>query len=226
MAAILMAEIPLADVAPWVPFASFASVVWARPRRLEPNIRESCRQILIGAYIAAYDDRERQRHFIRISREKIAEIQTAISKAQAQYQALKQQLSRSTYEASLTEKTEAAYSAWQSFEAQKTDLEKQLSQAVTDHERALAKEKKLRKDLEPLFTIKRFEDRPDGGYPIESQYKSPCPPYRALCLLPPQDIEALSRIRIDGELPEPCRRYISLGRSTPENSSPSIPHPD
>jgi hypothetical protein len=184
----------------------------ARPQHLEPNIREACRQVLTGAYITAYDDKERQRHFVRILKEKLAENQNALTKSHNEYQDLKDKKTKNTYDSSLTENTEAAYSAWRIFEDQKKELETQLSQALTEHEQAVAREKKLRQELEKILTIKRFEDRPDGGYPIETFYKSPCPPYRALCRLSEKDREILSKIRIDGELPVECQRYLSLGR--------------
>lgn len=187
----------------------------ARPQRLEPNMREACRQVLTGAYITAYDDKERQRHFVRILKEKLSENQSALTKSLSQYQEFKEKNAKNTYDSSLTELTEAAYSAWRVFEDQKKELETQLSQALIESDKVLEREKKLRRELEPLLIIKRFEDRPDGGYPIETSYRSPCPPYRALCRLPEKDREVLAKIRIDGQLPDQCRRYLSLGRVPP-----------
>lgn len=192
----------------WIPLSALA-----RPMRLEPNVREGCRQALTGAYITAYDDKERQRHFVRILKEKLAEAETALQKAIKEHQVIRGEKAKASYDTILAEKEEAASIAVRTYEDQKEVFQNQLSQAIKEQELAENREKELRKILGPILTIKRFEDRPDGGYPIETSYKSPCPPYRALCLLPQKDIEHLSKIRIDGELPKVCQRYISLGRS-------------
>lgn len=199
---------------------AFYATLNARPQRLEPNIREACRLDLTGAYANAYDEKERTRHLLRALKEQLKKVDETLKKTTEIYKKAKLKNQEATYDRNTASSLDEAYAINKSYEDQRPPLLQQIRETEADHQAALAKEKLLRQSLEPLLTLQRFEDRPDGGYPIESHFRSPCPPFRAQCILPQKDVELLAKIRIDGKLPESCARYLTLGRSPLKTEPP------
>ncbi len=197
----------------------YTASLYGRPQKLQPNIRESCRLDLTGAYFNAYDEKERMRHLVRALKEQLMQVEGALKKYNDVYHKAKIKSQAQTYDRNVATSLDEAYGIKKSYDDQKKLLIKQISESEESHKIAIEKEKILRQSLEPLLILRRFEDRPDGGYPIESQFKSPCPPYRSLCILPQKDLDILAKIKIDGQLPESCARYLTLGRS-PGPASP------
>lgn len=184
----------------------------ARPAAYRVNVREGCRQSIAGAYLKVYDEKERLRTLIRALTEQTSGLKPLLDAARRDDRLAAETLAKASFEADVAARRGATAAHLQALEEQLKDTEAQLAKAQKEHAAAVLEEARLRAQISPVFEIKRTQDKPDGGYPLELIYRADCPKYRHLCPLPDKLAESLARIRIDEGLPEACQRYLSLGK--------------
>lgn len=179
----------------------------------QANIREACRQVLGGAYLKAYDEKNRAHDYAIMLNESLARTKSALTEAIKNAQKAKLAAESSGYDINKAIARDQATAHLDMLREQEKQNLTLLEQAKTAQEEQDQLEQRLRRELSEIFVIKRHEDQKDGGYPLQIQYKSPCPKYRYLCTLPASDADKLQKIRIDGKLPESCARYVEMSRS-------------
>ncbi len=190
---------------------AFATPALSRPD--EVNVRERCRQIIAGGYLRLYDDQQRLADAVKAADEQIAALDQQVKQAETQYAAAKQAAAAGSFELAAAVKRDELGAVAQSLASQAKNYHGQRAAAAANLARVSAAEAVLRKSIAAVFNVTRTQDRQDGGYPVEVAYKSPCPKYRYLCALPPADRDKLLAIKIEGETPEACQRYVSLSKA-------------
>lgn len=201
---------------PWIAvvtvLASLPSQVSARPDDYKTNVREACRQAVAGAYLKAYDERERTHAYAKALSVQLDELATGLKAAKTRLAQAKTAAAAHDFDVDRAAAVDYATAAARSIEDQKAESEGLHRAAVGKLSELKQREKAMRAAIERLFVVKRVEDRPDGGYPFEIEYRSACPKYRHLCTLPIVEAERLERLELDGVVPVPCKRYAGLSR--------------
>jgi hypothetical protein len=184
----------------------------ARPDAQKPNAREACRAAVAGSYLKTYDERERLKTYIKALDAQVKDLEAARTKVAGEEKALAAKAGAEAFDVNLAVKRDEALAHLRTLELRAEEARDLKRRAATELDGHVAREARLRAQVERVFVFTRTGDKPDGGYPTELRYKSPCPKYRYLCPLPASDVEALLQIT-DGGKPLPdCERYASLSK--------------
>lgn len=184
----------------------------AVPDDYKVNVREGCRQVISGAYIRVYDEREKNRTLAKSLTGQLADTETALKKAQNEHASAKAAAAAGTFELARANAADRAGAKVRTMEAQRAEYQALLAQAEAAAVAATRDERELLLAVTPIFEITRANDKADGGYPLRLDYKATCPKFRALCPLPVADADKLAAVKVEGALPEPCKRYVSQSR--------------
>lgn len=179
----------------------------------QSNIREACRQSLGGAYLKVYDEKNRAHDYAIMLTESLTSTQAALAAAIKDAKTARLISERAGYDVNKAVARDHAAARVDMLKDQEKQNSELLQQAKVTASKQDLEEQRLRQELSEIFIISRHEDQKDGGYPLQIQYKSPCPKYRYLCTLPATDAHKLQKIRIDGQLPQPCARYVEMSMS-------------
>ena len=176
------------------------------------NLREACRQDVGGAYLKVYDEKTRADDYIAMLKDSLTSLQAAVVDAEKDARAKRAIAERSSYDLDKAIRRDQAQAKLDTLLEQRTEGQGLLKEALTSSDAHAKEEERLRQELSPIFHFERHGDQADGGYPLRINYKSSCPRFRYLCTLPDKDVEFLLRIRIDGALPESCKRYAAMSK--------------
>jgi hypothetical protein len=182
----------------------------ARPDQYRDNLREACRRTVAGAYLRAYDERQRTVEYVKALKGNLDETETALAAARKRLATAKAAAAAKAFDTELAVRVDQAAAEAGVLEKQRDDYKRLHDEAkskVATLERA---EGDLRKRIETVFLFTRTDDRPDGGYPIRLDYKAPCPKYRSLCPLPRELAARLEALEVNGATPVECTRYASF----------------
>lgn len=174
------------------------------------NSREGCRRKIAGHYLEVYDQREQNRKALITYKDSQKEVEKALVTARADRDKAKVAADSAGFDLEKAAKRDQLEAYVNTLDAQLVDTQKLVQATEAALELHGAREKKLRAAIAKVFKFERVEDKPDGGYPMELRYKSPCPKYRYLCPLPESQVKDLLAIEVDGAVPEECRRYAGL----------------
>lgn len=189
-----------------------ATAAHARPDSQKPNAREACRIAVAGTYLKTYDERERLKTYIRALDAQEKELVAALTKVNTEDKALAAKASAEAFDVTLAVRRDEVLANKRTLEMRAQEARDLKRQAATDLDQHVAAELTLRRQVDRVFRFTRTEDKPDGGYPTDLQYKSPCPKYRYLCPLPVKDVEALLLIKDNGKPLSDCEKYASLSK--------------
>ena len=189
-----------------------AKVAVARPDDYRVNAREACRQSVSGAYIKAYDEREKARTLVKAILGTLHDTDQALAAASADERSLKAKSGAKEFEIEHAVELDTARTKVSTFAAQKKELETELARARDDEARTIEVEKGFLKAVVGAFTMTRMGDTRDGGYPIRLDYKSPCPKFRVLCPLPAADAAVIEKIPLEGDARAACQRYTGISK--------------
>ena len=184
-----------------------APPAWAMPPEYQVNVREGCRRAVAGAYLKAYDEKERTASYQASLKEQVATLKEALTTAQTAAKAAATQAAGHDFDATLAARRDDTAVVVKTLSGQMADYQQMMAKNAPEIAAKAAAEKRLRAAIETVFQFTRTGDLKDGGYPTQLAYRSSCPKYRALCPLPAKDREALSNLRIEGSLPEACQKY-------------------
>ncbi len=184
----------------------------AVPDDYKVNVREGCRQLISGAYIRVYDEREKNRTLAKSLAGQLADTETALKAAQKELASAKAAAAAGTFELARANAADRASAKVRTMEAQRAEYQALLLQAEAAAASAARDERELLHAVAPIFEITRANDKADGGYPLRLDYKATCPKYRALCPLPVADADKLAAVKVEGAAPEACKRYVSQSR--------------
>ncbi|MBM4251592.1 MAG: hypothetical protein FJ146_06445 [Deltaproteobacteria bacterium] len=193
----------------WLWLVSTASGV---PVEYQVNAREGCRQIVAGAYVQAYDERERTLAYVATLKEQLSALKTASIKAKQELSTIESALAKQNYDIDKASKLDMAAANARAVLDQTVEYQKMLNEAEKAVIPARQREQDIKRQFGKVFEIEMVKDNGKGGYPFRVVYRTACPKYRALCPLPADQQDELQALRIDGTLPEPCRKYVGQSK--------------
>jgi hypothetical protein len=174
----------------------------------DSNLREICRRTLSGQFLTAFHDANHAEMFVEATKSQHTDLSKKLKSEELSLKEIELKL-RDT--ASKNRVKLADYQSQQS-------IVKSLRETVAEQEQLLEvsdlrakevrdREKKLRTALSPVFLIEFTKDpeKPQNEVFWRLQYKTPCPPYRALCPLPEKARQYLKLAALD----ESCNRYAN-----------------
>jgi hypothetical protein len=182
------------------------------PAELTPNLREECRRIVAGSYLVVYDEKERLAASIRQLAAQIETVQKAREEARRDLARAAQRSREQGFELSLAAERDAAEIRVRTLGAQVDDFRAMQRDAALRLAKRTEDERQLRVTTQKVFYFMRLAEPAGGGYPFKIDFRTPCPPYRYLCPLPPRQADELLKVQIDGETPEACVHYAALSR--------------
>ena len=184
----------------------------AVPVEYQVNAREGCRQAIAGSYVEAHDEYQRALAYLENVTEQVKELKAAAIKADKDAKAAAAKMAGKSYDIDTASNNDMAASSSRAIHQQLTEYLKLQSQAERDVVPTRQREQTLKDQLSKVFVIEQINDPPRGGYPFRVVYRTACPKYRALCPLPATEQDALAKFKIDGDLPESCRKYLGQSK--------------
>jgi hypothetical protein len=185
------------------------------PAEYQVNAREGCRQAVAGAYVQAYDEHERSLAYVATLKEQLSALKTASAKSKKELSTIESALAKQNYDIDKASKLDMAAANARAVLDQTAEYQKMLDEAEKAVTPAHHREQDIRRQFGKVFQIETVKDSGKGGYPFRVTYRTPCPKYRALCPLPSDQQQELQELRIDGTLPEACRKYLGQSKIAP-----------
>jgi hypothetical protein len=196
----------------WLWLATSAAAV---PVEYQVNAREGCRQAVAGAYVQAYDEHARAVAYVATLKEQLTSLKAASSQAKKELATIEASLAKQNYDVDKASKLDMAAANARAVLDQTGEYQKMLGEAEKAVLPARQREQDIRRQFGKVFQIETVKDNGKGGYPFRVSYRTPCPKYRALCPLPVDQQVELEALRIDGALPDSCRKYLGQSKIAP-----------
>lgn len=163
------------------------------------NYREKCRRSASGAFSNAVGDKYLAEDALQLAQNAIKKSKAIIEIHEAKLRLVNKKLEASDYETKLLEERDTLISQIKLFHEQLLAGETQLASARKKLAKITTHYSTMKQKIEKIFTAS-FNEDPDGG-PRKLfntiEWKSPCPKYRSLCPLPPQDAKVLASLLDD-----------------------------
>ena len=183
------------------------TVAFAPPGQV--NLREQCRRDIAGHYLKVYDQHRRSIQEQEVVTKKRQQATAKLQEAETKLAAVTKKQQQETFNADLAAERDNWFQVVVSYRQQVENYTNLLKKSEANGRSDDVAEKAFAKEIAKVFLIETLQQKEPAGYPFQIVYRHSCSKYRRLCPLPETMAEDLRKIRVDGKLPEACRRYAN-----------------
>lgn len=177
------------------------------------NFRERCRKLISGTFAESYNENFRAQDAAKLAEKTIKRLVPQQSLANRDLAQIEKKMKAGDYDPKLTERRDQLVAQIRLYHDQIASQEELAASAKKAADAASQKHKELEALVKKIYDVS-LEPDPEGlPRKIFHQltWKSPCPKFRALCPLPPNDAQVLKQLAkkitdTDGD----CAKYSSM----------------